>query len=69
MKRKEKLLPENLQHQRTGDSRGHVAENGGPEEGDGDNGEGGTGQHGLDGRTGSLESGQGGEIETRGGEL
>ena len=27
MKRKEQLLPENLRHQRTGRSRGHVAEN------------------------------------------
>ena len=69
MKRKEQLLPENLQHQRTWESRGHVAENGGLEEGDGDNGEVGAGQHGLDGRTGSLESRQGEEIKTRGGEL
>ena len=69
MKRKEHILPENLPHQRTGGSRGHVAENGGPEEGNGDNGEGGAEEHGLDGRTGSLESRQDGEIETRGGEL
>ena len=69
MKRKEQLLPENLRHQRIGGFRGHVAENGGLETTDGDNGEGGAGQHGLDGRTGSLESRQGGEIKTRGGEL
>ena len=69
MKRKEQLLPEDNQHQRTERPRGHIAENGGLEEGDGDNGEGRAGQHGLDGKTGSLESRQGGEIETRGGKL
>ena len=69
MKRKEQLLPENLRYQRTGRSRGHVAENGGLEERDGDNGEGRAGQHGLDRRTGSLERRQGGKIKTRGREL
>ena len=69
MKRQEQLLPENLRHQRTGGSGGHVAENRGPLEGNGDNREGGAGQHGLDGRTGSFKSGQGGKIKTRGGEL
>ena len=47
----------------------HVAENRGPEERDGDNEEGGAIQHNLDRRTGSLESGQGREIKTRGGEI
>ena len=64
MKRKEQLLPENLRYQRTGRTRGHVAENRGLEERDRDNGEGRAGQW-----TGRLESMQGGEIKTRGGEL
>ena len=69
MKRQEQLLLEYLRHQRTGGPGGQGAENRGPEERNGDNREGGDGQHVLEGKTGSLESGQGGEIETRGGEL
>ena len=69
MKRQEKILPENLRHQRIGRSGGHVAKNGGPEERNVNNEEGGAGQHGLVGRASGLESWQGGEIETRGREL
>ena len=69
VKRQEQTLPENLRHQRTGRSRGHVAKDGGLEERNGDKGEGGVGQHGLDGKASGLESQQGGEIKTRGGEL
>ena len=58
-------------HEETGtNSSGEsLAPEDGPEERNRDNGEEGAGQHGLDGRTGSLESCQGGEIETRGREL
>ena len=69
MKRKEQNLLENLRHHRKWTSGGHVTKNGGSEERNGDNGEGGVGQHGLDGRASGLESWQGGEIKTRGGEL
>ena len=64
MKRQEQLLLEYLRHQRTWGPGGQGAENRGPEERNGDNREGGAGQHVLEGKTGSLESGQGGEIET-----
>ena len=69
MKREEQLLSENLRYQRTGRSRGHVAEDRGLTERDRDNGEGWAGQHGFDGRAGGLRCRQGGKIKTRGGEL
>ena len=40
MKREEQLLPENLRYQRTGRSRGHVAEDGGLVDREGDSREG-----------------------------
>ena len=69
MKRKEQLLPENLRYQRTWRAGGHVTENEGLAEGNRVNKEGRTREHRLNRRTGCLESWQGGEIKTKGGEV
>ena len=69
MKSKEQMLAKNHWNQRTGRSKGHITENRGLMERDGDNRKGRAGWHRLNKRTGGLEGRQGGEIKTRGGEV
>ena len=62
-------MTESSGNQRSRRTGGHITKDRGPEEGDVDHKQGCAREHGLDGGAGGLESRQGREVKTRGGEV